>query len=74
MKVEIDIPISLVGFIRSLDVEELNDDRILSDIGDSEHYYELISYGLITALTDGDEEETAYFLTYLGKIVHEVNE
>jgi hypothetical protein len=72
MKVEIEIPAALIGYIKSLDVEEFEDDRILVDVGSSEHYYGLISYGLISALGGDGDEEDAFFLTHLGKIVHEL--
>jgi hypothetical protein len=70
MKVEIDIPIALVGFIQSLEVDEIDGDKINGDIDASEHYYQLMNYGLVTG-TLNDDEESEYFLTHLGKIVWE---
>lgn len=70
MKIEIDIPIALASLVMSFDVEELNDDKIISDFEGSEHYYELLSYGLITASLNEDED-AEYHLTYLGRLVYE---
>lgn len=69
MKIEIDIPIALAGLVMSLEVEELDDDKIVSDFESSDHYDDLFSYGLLSSHLSDDGPE--YHLTHLGRLVYE---
>lgn len=70
MKIEIEIPADLTGFIWSLDVQELDDDEIVNNIGQSDHFEKLIDTGLVTEVWDW-EGEPRHRLTRLGKLVYE---
>lgn len=70
MKVEIEIPVHLAGFIWSLTVSELDNDSIAEDIGTSDHFYDLLNTGLIVVEMNS-EDEPEYHLTKLGKAVYE---
>jgi len=72
MKVSIEIPVSLIGFIRSLQIDEFDGDKISDGIFENEHFDQAVEFGLIYSVQNGNyDNETEYYLTRLGKEVYE---
>lgn len=72
MKIEIEIPSGIAGFIRSLSLSEIDNDKIFDDVTVFEHYDECVNFGLLYSVTDPEsEEETIHYLTRLGKEVYD---
>jgi hypothetical protein len=70
MEIKFEIPTNLVALLSTLTISELDNDAIEADVDSFPDYYQLLDYGLITALAN-DDETSVYYLTVPGKIAYE---
>ncbi len=50
MKIQVEIPADIVGYIKSLELEELDDDKIIDLIIEEAHYDKCVAWGLINCV------------------------